>query len=462
MHSKTNQSGHSHSTHSHLHRPHEQVHTEHKHQEEHPNVFKLLLPEIQRAVTEEGYTVPTPIQARSIPHLLKGRDLMGCAQTGTGKTAAFVLPILQHLTEKKNHLVRCRPRALIVAPTRELSAQIGESIATYGKHLPLRHTVIFGGVSQYPQFTALQRGVEIVVATPGRLLDLLNQGRIFFTNVEIFVLDEADRMFDMGFIKDIRRIIADLPDQRQSLFFSATMAPDIISLANSLLVNPVHITIAPDKPTVEKIVQKVLFVDKEKKDALLVDRLKNPAVNRVIVFTQMKHMADKVTRKLYSAGITAIAIHGNKSQSARTDAMEGFKQGKIRVLVATDIAARGIDVDGITHIINYDLPQEAETYIHRIGRTARAGAEGDAISLCCAHDRDFLRAIEKLIHQSIPVDTNHPYHSNFAQHAKGDDARPPLRGRHSGGSRGGSSHSGHSSHPGHSSHGRQQHHRYRR
>ncbi len=390
--------------------------------------FAVLLPELQRAVAYEGYITPTPIQAKAIPHLLAGRDLLGCAQTGTGKTAAFILPILQYLTQHKGQPQRGRPRVLILAPTRELAAQIGESIRAYGRHLTIKHTVIFGGVGQQPQVAALGRGMDIVVATPGRLLDLLQQRHVRLDGIEVFVLDEADRMLDMGFIHDVRRIIAALPARRQSLFFSATLASEVITLARVMVHDPVHITVTPDQPAVEKIKQKVLFVDKKDKPILLVTLLRDPAINKVLVFTQMKHVANRVADILLSAGIQTSVIHGNKSQSARTQAMMGFKTGRVRVLVATDIAARGIDVDGITHVINYDLPNEPHTYVHRIGRTARAGAEGDAVSFCCAEERNYLRDIERLIRKSVPADLKHAYHSETARTATGAAAQPPPRG----------------------------------
>ncbi len=401
------------------------------------DVFTALLPPLRQAVAEEGYTTPTPIQTQTIPHLLEGRDLLGCAQTGTGKTAAFTLPLLQYLTLNHRPRSRGRPRALILAPTRELAAQIGDSIRTYGRHLHVTHTVIFGGVGQQPQVNALAHGVDIVVATPGRLLDLKQQGHVRLDGVEVFILDEADRMLDMGFINDIRKVIAALPHQRQSLFFSATLTADALALSRTMVRNPVHVSITPEQPTVERIAQKVMFVDRAQKDALLVSLLSDEKLNRVVVFTQQKHVADKVTRKLTNSGIQAVAIHGNKSQGARTQAMAGFKTGRLRVLVATDIAARGIDVDGITHVINYHLPVEPETYVHRIGRTARAGADGDAVSFCSSDERDFLRAIERLIGKAVPVDANHPYHSESARHATGAAAKPPPRGQHQGGGRGG-------------------------
>jgi len=390
-------------------------------------VFSLLLPELQKALAEEGYTIPTPIQNQALPPLLEGRDVLGCAQTGTGKTAAFVLPILQTLIRNPRPPVPGQARVLILAPTRELAAQIGESIRAYGRYVSVRHTVMFGGVGQGPQVAAMKRGMDILVATPGRLLDLMNQGFVRLSGVEIFVLDEADRMLDMGFIHDIRRVIAALPARRQSLFFSATLAPEIVQLSRTLVHHPVHITIEPEQPTIALIAQKVMFVDKGHKPALLVSLLKDPAINRVIVFTQMKHAANKLSDRLQAAGIASAAIHGNKSQGARTQALAGFKTGGVRVLVATDIAARGIDVDGITHVINYDLPNAPETYIHRIGRTARAGAAGDAIAFCCAEERDALRDIERLIRKPIPVDVAHPFHSEAARLATGPAARPPPR-----------------------------------
>jgi ATP-dependent RNA helicase RhlE len=428
--------------------PARQPHRPHRHVQHDPapmprtaaaaGVFAGLLPELRRAVAEEGYEIPTPIQTQAIPHLLQHRDLIGCAQTGTGKTAAFILPILQYLTLKKKQAGSGRSRVLILAPTRELAAQIDASAATYGRHVRFSHAVVFGGVSQHSQVQALDRGLDILVATPGRLLDLMQQGFVSLDTVEIFVLDEADRMLDMGFFPDIKRIIAKLPARRQSLFFSATMEPEVVALARTLVHDAVHVTIAHEAPAVERIVQRVLFVDRDKKDALLVSLLADSRWERVIVFTQMKHVANKVVRKLSAAGITAAAIHGNKSQGARTEALASFKDGRIRVLVATDIAARGLDVDGISHVINYDLPVEPEVYIHRIGRTARAGAGGDAVSFCSASEREFLRAIEKLIRTGVPVDRAHPFHSEAARLATGAEARPApkeARGQGHNGSR---------------------------
>ncbi len=397
-----------------------------------PHGFAALMEPIRRAVDEAGYTLPTPIQAQAIPHLLAGRDLLGCAQTGTGKTAAFTLPLLQALAQTGKPAAPGRPRALILAPTRELAAQIEASLKTYGRHLHVTHTVIFGGVGQHPQVQALRRGRDVVVATPGRLLDLMEQGHLHLNAVEWFVLDEADRMLDMGFIPAVRRVIAKLPVRRHSLFFSATMPPVVAALAAELLHNPVRITLDPGEPAVTRIAQKLMFVDKENKDALLVDLINRHQMDKVLVFARTKHGADKVVRKLAAAGISVLAIHGNKSQNARTSALLGFRTGNIRVLVATDIAARGLDVDGITHVVNYDLCEEPETYVHRIGRTARAGADGDAVSFCAARERDLLRDIERVLGRSIPVDVDHPYHSIAARDARGADAKPEPRGRQGG------------------------------
>ncbi len=389
--------------------------------------FGLLLPKIGQAVSEAGYETPSPIQEQSIPSLLKGHDMIGCAQTGTGKTAAFALPILQYLEINKKRGSSGKPPVLILAPTRELAAQIRDSFEKYGKHTKARHTVIFGGVGQNPQVQTMRRGVEVLVATPGRLLDLMNQGHIKLSSVEIFVLDEADRMLDMGFIHDIKKVIAKLPKKRQSLFYSATMEPAVVSLARTLVDNPTYVTITPDKPTVELIEQKIMFVDKDKKEKLIVKLMQDPKMDRVMVFVQMKHVANRVTEKLEKHGIKAAAIHGNKSQTARTKALASFKAGKVRVLVATDIAARGIDVDNVTHVINYNMPVEPETYVHRIGRTARAGNDGDSISFCSAPERDYLRAIEKLLRTTIPVDLYHPFHDKESMYAKGAAAKPPPR-----------------------------------
>jgi ATP-dependent RNA helicase RhlE len=395
-------------------------------------VFGAVIPEIQRAVAAEGYVTPTPIQQQCIPHLLKGRDLLGCAQTGTGKTAAFALPLLQRLSERSRRPRKGTPRALILAPTRELAAQIDESIGTYGRFVRVSHTVIFGGVSQLPQVKALNRGIDILVATPGRLLDLVEQRHVHLDGVEVFILDEVDRMLDMGFIPDVKRVLARIPEKRQTLFFSATMASGIVALANTMVRNPVRVTIEPDKPTLDSIDQKVFFVGKKDKDKLLVCLMNASEAKKVLVFTQMKHVANRVLKKLNAAGITGTAIHGNKSQAARTKALDGFKRGRFQVMVATDVAARGLDVDDISHVVNYDLPVEAETYVHRIGRTARAGAEGDAISLCCAEDRAYLRDIERLLGKPVPVETGHAYHSDEASRSVQAPRRNGGRSRGSG------------------------------
>jgi len=395
--------------------------------------FGDLIPELQKAVTADGYVTPTPIQEQCIPHLLEGHDLLGCAQTGTGKTAAFALPLLQRLSGEYPRPRKGTPRALILAPTRELAAQIGDSIRTYGRFLFLKHTVIYGGVNQARQVKDLNRGVDILVATPGRLLDLTEQGYIHLNEVEVFILDEGDRMLDMGFIPDIKRVLQLVPADRQTLFFSATMAPKMVRLAHTMVNNPVRVTIKPEQPTLDTIAQKVLFVGKKNKDALLVSMLSTPQINKAIIFTQMKHSANRVAQKLNDAGIVGTAIHGNKSQSMRTKALDGFKKGRFRVLVATDVAARGLDVDDITHVINYDLPVEAETYVHRIGRTARAGASGDAISFCCAEDRAYLRDIERLLGEPVPAQMDHAYHCDDAFHSS--QSAPKNFGRGGGGGR---------------------------
>jgi ATP-dependent RNA helicase RhlE len=367
-----------------------------------------LIEPLKRALGEEGYAVPTPIQAQAIPHLLAGRDLLGIAQTGTGKTAAFALPILQRLAAARDGtgkitLERQTARCLVLTPTRELAIQIGDSFRAYGRHLGLRTTVIFGGVGQNPQVAAMARGVHILVATPGRLLDLIGQGHVKLDRVEIAVLDEADRMLDMGFIHDVKKIVARLPKQRQTLLFSATMPADIARLAAGILRDPARVEVTPAASTVERAEQRVMFVERGDKRALLCAMLEDRALARVLVFTRTKHGANKVAEQLGRAGYSADAIHGNKSQGARQRALEGFRAGHVRVLVATDIAARGIDIDGITHVVNYELPNVPETYVHRIGRTARAGAGGAAISLCDGEERAYLRDIERLIGRKVPV-----------------------------------------------------------
>lgn len=362
-----------------------------------------LIEPIQKALQQEGYTIPTPIQAEAIPIVLDGYDLLGCAQTGTGKTAAFSIPIIQNLyNERQNGKVR-GIKALILTPTRELAIQIGESFTAYGKYAGVKHTVIFGGVGQKPQTDALQRGVDVLIATPGRLLDLTGQGFISLKYLDYFVLDEADRMLDMGFIHDIKRILPLLPKKRQSLFFSATMPPEIERLAGTILHDPQKVEVTPASSTVEKIDQSVYFVEKAEKVSLLTHLLKDSSLESVLVFTRTKHGADKVARVLAKANIGAEAIHGNKSQTARQRALTNFKDHTTRVLIATDIAARGIDVDHLSHVINYELPNVPETYVHRIGRTGRAGRSGVAYSFCDAEEVPYLKDIQRLIGKQIPV-----------------------------------------------------------
>ncbi len=369
-----------------------------------------LIPPILKALAHEGYTQPTPIQEQSIPIVLEGTDLLGCAQTGTGKTAAFAIPILQLLHSKPVSDRAKRPiRNLILTPTRELAIQIGESFAAYGKNLPLRHTVIFGGVTQGSQTRALQQGVDILIATPGRLLDLMSQGFIHLNQVEIFVLDEADRMLDMGFINDVKRVIAKLPVKRQTLFFSATMPGEIQQLSNSILKHPKKVEVTPVSSTANTITQSIYMVEKKDKRDLLQHLLKDKSIKSALVFTRTKHGADKVVKDLVRAGIPAEAIHGNKSQNARQRALGNFKTGATRVLIATDIAARGIDVENLSHVINYELPNVPETYVHRIGRTGRAGASGIAFSFCDEEEKEYLRDIQKLIGKTLPIVTEHPY-----------------------------------------------------
>ncbi|ASB50260.1 DEAD/DEAH box helicase [Alkalitalea saponilacus] len=369
----------------------------------------LIVP-ISKAITKEGYTQPTPIQAEAIPEILKGRDLIGCAQTGTGKTAAFSIPILQLLSEDTENSRQKRAiKCLIVTPTRELAIQIGESISTYGAYTNLKSTVIFGGVNQTSQVKALRNGVDILVATPGRLLDLMNQKIISLRDISIFVLDEADRMLDMGFIHDIKKLLAVLPAKKQSLFFSATMPPPIVKLSAGILKNPVKVEVTPVSSTAETINQSVYFVDKNNKMPLLIEVLGNEKMSSVLVFTRTKHGADKVVKVLKKNNINAEAIHGNKSQNARQRALSNFKDKTTRVLVATDIAARGIDVDNLEYVINFDLPNIPESYVHRIGRTGRAGANGKALSFCDAEEKAYLRDIEKLISLKVDVVDSHPY-----------------------------------------------------
>jgi ATP-dependent RNA helicase RhlE len=390
--------------------------------------LKLSAPLLQ-ALATEGYETPTPIQAQAIPPLLEGRDLLGIAQTGTGKTAAFALPLLQRLTTTDRRAAPRSVRALILTPTRELCVQILDSFRSYGRHLRLSRVAIYGGVSQGPQVQALSRGVDILVATPGRLLDLMNQGQVKFDGLEAFVLDEADRMLDMGFIVPVKRIVAKIPAQRQTLMFSATMPQAVQGLVASLLKEPVRVEVTPVATTAERIAQRVHFVEKANKRALLESLLGDKAISRALVFTRTKHGANKVAEGLAKAGIRADAIHGNKSQNARQKALNDFRSGKVRVLVATDIAARGIDVDGVTHVINYDLPNEPESYVHRIGRTARAGNEGIAISFCDSEERAYLRDIERTIRQPVPVDAEHAYHAaHIAEGKRGSAGAQPARG----------------------------------
>jgi len=368
-----------------------------------------IIEPILRSIKEEGYTTPTPIQVQAIPVVLEGVDLIGCAQTGTGKTAAFAVPILQLLSNSKSFDKKKKIRSLIVTPTRELAIQIEESFKAYGRYTGLSCTVVFGGVNQNPQTNALRSGVDILVATPGRLLDLMTQGHISLRDVEIFVLDEADRMLDMGFIHDVRKIISHLPQKRQSLFFSATMPPEIVKLAGSIVHKPVKIEVTPSASTVDIVKQFVYFIDKGNKNALLIDLLKDDKIKTALVFTRTKFGADKVVKVLNKKNITAEAIHGNKAQNARQRALSGFKAQTTRVLVATDIAARGIDVDDLEYVINYEIPNISETYVHRIGRTGRAGANGTAISFCDAEEKAYLWDIEKLISKQLQVVSDHPF-----------------------------------------------------
>ncbi len=368
-----------------------------------------LLPEILKAVEEMGYETATPIQQQAIPEAIQGRDVLGCAQTGTGKTAAFSIPILQLIHQTRSDKGRAPIRSLILTPTRELAAQIGDNIQQYGKFLPSKYTVIFGGVGQGPQVNRIRNGVDILVATPGRLLDLMDQGHISLKHVEFFVLDEADRMLDMGFIHDIKRILPKLPEKKQTMFFSATMPPAIIDLTKKLLHNPVHITVdvvSSAATTVKQVAYNVLKPDK--KD-LLLHLLENPEIDSALVFTRTKRGADRLSKVLAKARITAAAIHGDKAQGQREKALQGFKDGKIRILVATDIAARGIDIDSLAYVINYDIPNEPETYVHRIGRTGRAGAVGSSISLCDLDERPYVKSIEKLTGTKIAFIEDHPY-----------------------------------------------------
>ena len=392
-----------------------------------------LVPPLLRAVRDSGYEDPTPIQTQAIPPALARRDILGCAQTGTGKTAAFALPILQRLDASADEDPALR--ALIVTPTRELAAQIGESFATYGKHLELWHTVVFGGVNDKPQIRELRKGVDALVATPGRLLDLMGRGEIDLSSIEVFVLDEADQMLDMGFLPDIRRIVAALPRKRQTLFFSATMPSSIRELAGTLLRDPVEVAVARVSEPAE-VDQRIYFVDKANKRKLLVDLLRRDrSVSRSLVFSRTKHGANRIAKMLRDAGVGTAAIHGNKSQGARTRALDAFRKGELRVLVATDIAARGLDIDDVSHVINFDLPNVPETYVHRIGRTARAGASGIALSFCDVEERPYLADIERLIRRHIERIEDHAYPpsqplprpTDLAARSRGGGSRPTAR-----------------------------------
>ena len=408
------------------------------------NVFGKLDVRLQHAIADAGYAIPTPIQEKAIPPLLEGRDLIGCAQTGTGKTAAFMLPILHKLLQSQatnhdpqttNQTPAGHPRALILSPTRELAAQTAENNAAYSKYTGTPFAVVFGGVSQFPQVKALQKGAEVVIATPGRLMDLMNQGAVYLDRVELFVLDEADRMLDMGFLPDIKRIISKLPPNRppagatsggtdgklrQSMFFSATLSPEILHLAGELVYDPIQVMVSPEAPTVDKIEQSCMLVEKGNKDNLLIHLLENhPEWYRVIVFARTRHGADRVERKLSRRDIPVAAIHSDKTQNQRTRALKGFKEGKVRVLVATDIASRGIDVSGVDLVVNMELPVETESYVHRIGRTARAGKSGKAISFVAPEERGLLKAVERFIRKTIQVDRDQPFHSAEADRKTG-------------------------------------------
>ena len=388
-------------------------------------VFDSLDERLRKAIAEAGYTTPTPIQEQAIPHLLEGRDLIGCAQTGTGKTAAFLLPILHrlHNTPAKGPCAvkgAGHPRALVLSPTRELAAQTARNLVDYATYTRTHYAIVFGGVSQFLQVKDLQRGAEVVVATPGRLLDLMRQGVVYLDRIEEFVLDEADRMLDMGFFPDIKRIISKLPVERHSMFFSATLSPQILNLAGELVRDPIQIMISPERPAVEKIDQRVMFVEKGNKDNLLSYLLQtHPEWRKVIVFARTRHGADRVDRKLRRAEVKVAAIHSDKTQAQRTRALDGFRDGRVRVLVATDIASRGIDVPDVDLVVNMELPNETESYVHRIGRTARAGESGTAISFVAPEERSLLKAVERFVRQSIPVDRDHPFHSCAAEQRAG-------------------------------------------
>ena len=384
------------------------------------SVFGRLDQALQHAISEAGYERPTPIQEKAMPYLFDGRDLIGCAQTGTGKTAAFMLPILNHLVKNRKPRHIGHPRALVLSPTRELAVQTADNIRRYSTHINIPFACVIGGVSQFHQVKDIRRGAETLVACPGRLIDLMTQGIVYLDQVECFVLDEADRMLDMGFFPDVRRIISKLPKARQAMFFSATLSPQILKLAGELVTDPAQVMISPETPTVEKINQKVMFVEKSQKDALLIHLLKqHPEWNKVIVFTKMRHGADRVNKKLFREGIPCAAIHSDKTQNQRTRALEGFRRGEVRVLVATDIASRGIDVPEVSCVVNMELPLETESYVHRIGRTARAGESGAAISFVTGEERGQLKAVERYIRKTIPVDRDHPFHSDEVDRKSG-------------------------------------------
>lgn len=377
------------------------------------DALKLIQP-IRKAIAERRYSQPTPIQSQAIPHLIQGRDLLGCAQTGTGKTGAFALPILQRLAKTRNNVGPKKTSALILTPTRELAVQIGDSFKTYGRYLKVGYTVVYGGVSYRPQIKGLSKGIDVLIATPGRLVDLLNQGYVKLDQTETFVLDEGDRMLDMGFLPDIRKIFAMLPEQRQTMLFSATMSKEISALAKQFLNDPMNISVAPQSTTADNIDQRVMFVDKEYKSELLASVFTDESIKRAVVFTRTKHGADRLAQKLNKGKIKAEALHGDKSQSARLQALRKFRSGNARVLVATDVASRGLDIEGVTHVINYEIPNEAESYVHRIGRTARAGSSGVALSFCDRGERGYLRTIEKSINSAVTVVEDHPFHSHAA------------------------------------------------
>lgn len=400
-----------------------------------------LIAPIQRAIKAQNYTTPTPIQAQTIPEILNGRDILGSAQTGTGKTAAFALPILDYLGRQNRRPIPNEPTVLVLVPTRELAIQVGDSFATYGRHLRVRHALIYGGVNQFRQVRDLNRGVHILVATPGRLLDLMNQGHIDLGRLELFAVDEADRMMDMGFLPDLKKIIREIPEERQSLFFSATLPPKINELSRELLTDPVSVTIDPEVRSVEAIEQSLIYVDQQSKKDLLLDILNEEGIGQTVVFTKTKFCANRLEEQLRKSGVSAIAIHGNKSQNARQKALLAFRNEKVKVLVATDVAARGIDVDGVTHVINFELPHEPESYVHRIGRTGRAGASGIAISFCSNAERAELRAIERQIEQKVPVDTERstfiPSANDPIPGKKGKGRGKPRRFRSGSGGEGG-------------------------